>query len=449
MTEAKRHDVIVTTSVVVTIVAAGIVVAGLLTPRSDPTESDSTVPVEEILSEPVTYPVDIPGCEVVEPPPDSGSTSRISSVFVGETEPDYDNPSYPWLTAEKASAMSDAVRAALPPDVVVRLAPPSRSFTFQPVDDYGDDNALDDVEPTTSASGEVVRAGSSAYTTVTVGPSDAGVPDCVAGRLDARTTEPSGTVVDTSDTWYELSGERAYFRSATGYHPDGTRTHVGLSGTDPAELPLETMDLATIAASPGLALSTPAPPGTPAPRQDCSVNTANPIGTVQDVRQESVDAANTALTTTWASIPGAPALSGPIGSLVPDGYSSGVCTDLDVVGTRIGLSVSVIGGQPLPTPVDPYDPNTAYGPLPETRILPDGSVVQTENAGIVDGLVSEDGTTRLARSVTVTRPTGVQIAVRSTADVDPSLQTAPMSLPEPLSVAVLEALAQSPIAVWP
>ncbi|WP_338891920.1 hypothetical protein [Rhodococcus sovatensis] len=296
--------------------------------------------------------------------------------------------------------MSDAVRAALPADVAVALAPPSSSLVFQPVEDFGD-TVPQGVIPTTSASGQLVRDGVSAYTTIGVGPADAGVPDCVAGDLDSRTTMPDRTVVDTLDTWYEESGSRTYWRSATAYHPDGTRVHVSLTGNDLTALPLGADEAAAIAGSPDLALSTLAPAGTPAPRQDCSVYAASSTGTVQDIRRESVDAANAALTATWASIPNAPTLDRPIGSLVPDGFTSGVCTDLDVVGARIGLSVSVSGGQPLPAPVDPYDPNAAYGPLPVTRTLPDGSVMQSEDAGITEGLVSEDGTTRLSRSVTL------------------------------------------------
>lgn len=449
MTAATRHHLIINTSVVVTIVAVGIVVAGLLPQSSGPTESDPLDSGAEIVSKPVQYPVDIPGCPTVQAPPESDSvlSFSVTSTYGGE-EPEYDNPLYPWLTAGKASAMSDIVEQALPTDVAVALAPPSQSFTFQPVEDYGDDVPAG-LEPTTSATGSVVRAGSSAYTTITVGPFESGAPDCVAGNLDARTTDANGTVVDTLDTWYEASGTRTYTRSASAYHSDGTRVQVSLSGPALSELPLDTTDIASIAALPDLALSTPAPPGTPAPRQDCSVYALSPSGTVQDLRRESLEDANAALTSTWASIPNAPALSGPIGSLIPDGFTSGVCTELDVVGTRIGLSVSVVGGQSPPAPVDPYDPAAAYGPLPVTRTMSDGSVVQTEDSGITEGLVSEDGTTRLARSVTVTRPTGVQVAVRSTADVDPGLRTAPLSLPEPLGFDILEALAQTPIARWP
>ncbi|WP_338891922.1 hypothetical protein [Rhodococcus sovatensis] len=41
------------------------------------------------------------------------------------------------------------------------------------------------------------------------------------------------------------------------------------------------------------------------------------------------------------------------------------------------------------------------------------------------------------------------MSARSTADVEPGLQTAPLSLPEPLGYDVLDALTQTPIAMWP
>ncbi|WP_037176053.1 hypothetical protein [Rhodococcoides fascians] len=66
----------------------------------------------------------------------------------------------------------------------------------------------------------------------------------------------------------------------------------------------------------------------------------------------------------------------------------------------------------------------------------------------MNSFVSEDGTTQLTRSVTVTRPSGVQVSVRSTVDLEPT-QYAPLVLPEPLSFEVLDAVAQAPITQWP
>lgn len=443
--EGRRHDLIIDTSVIVTVVALGVVAAGLLrSPESAVAEGDSA-----LVSEPVEYPVNIQGCPEVEPPPSDEGELVMSSSIV-ESTPSYDDPAYPWLTSGKAGAMSDAVLTALPTDVAVVLAAPSQSVTFQPVDDLGG-AAPDGFEPSTSARGELARADWSAYASIDVRPSETGVPPCVAGALDARATEPDGTVVDTNDSWYEWGGKRTYFRIATAYHPDGTQVTANLTGTS-AEFPLQSAELATVAALPDLRLTVPAPAGASAPRQDCYVSSGEVMsgesGTVADIRAESVEAANAALTNTWESLPGAPPLSRPIGSLVPGSYGSGVCTDLEVVGTDIALSISVSGGAALPMALDPYDPESAYGPVVEFRTLPDGSVVESSDVDIVNSMTSEDGTTQLTRSVTVTRPTGVRVWVRSTVDLDPT-QYAPLVLPEPLPFEVLDAVAQTPIAQWP
>ncbi|CCQ14724.1 putative uncharacterized protein [Rhodococcus sp. AW25M09] len=442
MLEGRRYDAIIDASVIVTVVALGVVAAGLLrSPESAVAERDSS-----IVSEPIEYPVDIPGCSEVEPPP-SSEGERVSWSSLGGSSPSYDNPAYSWLTSSKAGAMSAAVLAALPGDVTVELAAPSQSLTFQPVDDLGG-AAPDGFEPSTSARGELARADSSAYASIDVRPSDTGVPACVAGALDARTTELDGTVIDTNDGWYEFDGNRTHFRSATAYHPDGTLVTANLTTDNTsAEFPMETSELALVAALPELRVTVLAPVGTPGPRQDCSV-TSDENGTVADIRAESVEAANDALTITWESIPDAPPLNRPIGSLVPGYYGSGVCADLEVVGTDIGISISVSGGAALPVALDPYDPENAYGPVVEFRTLPDGSVVESYDADIVNSMTSEDGTTQLARSVTVTRPSGVQVSVRSTVDLART-QYAPMVLPEPLPFEILDAVAQAPIAQWP
>ena len=273
------------------------------------------------------------------------------------------------------------------------------------------------------------------------------MPPCVAGALDARTTAPDGTVVDTDDNWYEYGGKRTHFRTATAYHPDGTQVTANLADATSAEFPLETFELAAVAALPDLRLTVPAPAGASAPRQDCYVSSSE-TGTVDDIQPVSVDAANDALTNTWESLRDAPPLNRPIGSLVPGSYGSGVCTDLEVVGSDIGLSISVSGGAALPVAMDPYDPESAYGPVIDFRTLPDGSVVESYDVDIVNSPVSEDGTTQLTRSVTVTRPSGVQVSVRSSAALDRT-QYAPLVLPDPLPFEVLDTVAQAPIAQWP
>ncbi|AMY53774.1 hypothetical protein A3L23_02437 [Rhodococcoides fascians D188] len=437
----RRHNTVIDVSVIVTVVALGVVAAGLLrSPESVAVDADSSV-----VFEPVQYPVDIPGCVEVEPPPSDEGEVVMRATLGGET-PSYDNPAYPWLTSGKAGAMSDAVLAALPADVAVALAAPSQSLTFQPVDDLGG-AVPEGLEPSTTATGTLARGDSSAYASVDVRPSETGIPACIAGALDARTTESDGTVVDTVDSWYEFAGDRTNLRTATAYHPDGTQVTANLTAARSDEFPLESSELARIATVSDLRVAVPAPAGSAAPRQDCSVWTQD-SGSAQDIRADRVAAANDALATVWQAIPNAPALNRPIGSLVPGYYGSGVCTDLEVVGTRVGLFVSVSGGAELPVATDPYDPDNAYGPVVEFRTLPDGSAVESYDADIVNSTTSEDGTTQLTRSVTVTRPSGVQVSVRSTAAFEPG-SYAPLVLPDPLPIEVLDAVAQAPIEQWP
>ena len=441
MTDSKRRDRIVTTSVIVTIVAVGVVVASFIpTQESDTAGDEAAAPTPEIVTEPVDYPVTIPGCDEVEPPARGEPELRLSAVT--EAQSTYDNPAFPWLTTSKAASMSEAVRTALPSDVDIVLAAPSQSLTFAPVQDFGDSG----FDPVSNATAELTRDGATAYVSLGVGPSESGVPPCVAGSLDRRDTEADGTVIDSDDSWYEIDGARTYSRSAIAYHSDGTRVSVYMSAGASSTLPLEQDEVARIAALPDLAVSVPPSSDTPELQRDCSIYSSDD-GTVRDIRPEAVAAANAAFTASWATLPSAPVLDRPIGSMIPAGFSSGICSDLAVVGSTIRLAVSVVGGQPLPTAPDPYDPSH-YGQLPETRTLPDGSVIQVLDADITHMMTSEEGTGLLSRSVTVTRPSGVQVSARSTVEVTANGR-APLTLPEPLPVDVLDALANTPIEQWP
>ncbi|MGB7236846.1 MAG: hypothetical protein WBD41_12790 [Rhodococcus sp. (in: high G+C Gram-positive bacteria)] len=441
MADSKRLDRIMTTSVIVTIVAVGVVVASFIpTQEGDTASGDAAAPTPEIVTEPVDYPVTIPGCDVVEPPEEGGEELFFSITSEGERT--YDNPAFPWLTTSKAAAMSEAVRAALPPDVEIVLAPPSQSLNFTPVQDFGDSG----FDPVSNATAELTRDGATAYASLGVGPSDSGVPPCVAGSLDRRDTEVNGTVIDSNDSWYEIDGARTYSRSATAYHTDGTRVSVYMSAGASSIMPLEQDEAARIAALPDLAVSVSPPSDTPALQRDCSIYPSDD-GAVRDIRPEAVAAANAAFTASWVTLPDAPVLDRPIGSMIPAGFGSGICSDLAVVGSTIRLAVSVVGGQPLPTAPDPYDPSH-YGQIPETRTLPDGSVIQILDADITQMMTSEDGTGLLSRSVTVTRPSGVQVSAQSTVEVTAN-GSAPLTLPEPLPVDVLDAVANTPIEQWP
>jgi hypothetical protein len=78
--EGRRHNAVIDVSFIVTVVALGVVAAGLLhSPESELPPGNAVSSGEaardgdySIVSEPVEYPVDIPGCSEVEPPPPSG-----------------------------------------------------------------------------------------------------------------------------------------------------------------------------------------------------------------------------------------------------------------------------------------------------------------------------------------------------------------------------------------
>ncbi|WP_230593981.1 hypothetical protein [Rhodococcoides fascians] len=435
MTDSGLLDRIRTVSVVVTIVAVGVVVASFIPSRE--TGSSTT---GNFVSAPVDVSADIPGCDTVEPPVEDEGGLYSRATFGGDST--YDNPAFPWFTAAKAAAMSEAVRAAVPADVEIELAAPSNSLNFGPVTDFGDS----EFDPMTTAYAELTRDGVTAFVSVNVGPSSDGVPPCVAGALERRDIDADGTVVDSGDSWYEIDGVRTYSRSATAYREDGTRVSVYQSAGSSPAMPLEQQEAAAIASIPELAMSAPSPAESPVLQVDCSVYPPGD-GTVKDLSREAVDAANAAFTASWAAIPDAPALDRPIGSLVPDGFGSGICTDVGVGDGTIRLAVSVAGGQPLPTAPDPYDPSF-YGQLPVLRTLPDGSVVEFLDTDITQMMTSEDGTGLLSRSVTVTRPSGVQVSARSTVEIAAGGR-APLTLPEPLSAEVLDAVANTPIGQWP
>ncbi|MFE7801431.1 hypothetical protein [Nocardia sp. NPDC057440] len=121
----------------VAIVATGFLIAGLL---HEPEPELTTAPVTPITSEPpdpaeysyvtppVTFPVQIPGCDVVEPPQRGQSIGMAYFDTYG-----YDNPSYPWFSGPKAVAMTQALQDALPGDVEIAFASVDRSLVFQPI----------------------------------------------------------------------------------------------------------------------------------------------------------------------------------------------------------------------------------------------------------------------------------------------------------------------------
>ncbi|GAA4476610.1 hypothetical protein GCM10023094_16880 [Rhodococcus olei] len=382
------------TAVVVGIVAAGIGAAWALPHGTPADETASTTP--GYVTEPVTYPVEIPGCDEVGPPPkrDTGFGWTAYGASSG-----YSDPDFPWLTATKATAMTDALRGALPPDVEVRFDAPSRMLVFQPIFRINPDTIPDgaDVGGSSEARGTLLRAGSAGRLDASVREWNRPVPACVAGELDERRTLPDGTVVDVLDTWSELRGTRTLARAATAYPPDGSRViasltdQAGSSGDGGAAhsgaLPLTVDELAAIAADPGLRTTTAVPAGTAPARMDCGGG-VEPMGDPLD--RGDVDRLAAALTMAWAALgPLAATPDRPVGSVEVAGSArDAACLELALSGPagagRLGVTIAVNTSAP--------EEFTA------ADALPDGTRVRT---------TTDEGTTW----VTAVRPSGTAVTV--------------------------------------
>ncbi|KAA0927941.1 MULTISPECIES: hypothetical protein [Rhodococcus] len=203
-----------TVAVIVGIVAAGTVVAGL-------------------LHEPQPDPVVIPGCEEVVQPED---LVRVNYAFVSEGDADISE--VPWRFEAKAQAMTDALIAALPTGATVEPEPFAPAFGFdalavrQSLDGYAD------------AFGTITVGDRTGTLTVTVWLSSEPVGPCFAGVVDERSTQADGTVLDIQDS---KDASRVIARAT-----DGTRIDVNARGV------LTLQQVIDIALAPGLRASTPA-----------------------------------------------------------------------------------------------------------------------------------------------------------------------------------------------
>ncbi|MFD4294929.1 hypothetical protein ACFWQG_17105 [Rhodococcus sp. NPDC058532] len=375
------------TAVVAGIVALGFGAASVL-PRDHP---DTGPAAPTYVTEPVAYPVDIPGCaEVLPPPPPvTGSGWTMYGASYG-----YGDPDFAWLTAPKATAMTDALRAALPTDADVRFDAPRRMLLFQPIfrmnpDQLPEDVAPEDVSGVSESRGFLVRGEGSGTLRTAVRAGSGTPPDCVAGALDERRTLADGTVVDVLDSWFERGGVRTRTAGATAYTPDGSRVDVSVDDTDgdthSGALPLTVDELARVAAEPGLRTTTTVPVGTPAARMGCG---AAPDGSGAPLDRADVERLNGALDAALVALGPLPATPDrPLGSLELTGAGrTSVCTEVTLSGSGGESRLRVVIA---PAPSE----SRAAG---EPR--PDGTRVRTHR---------EYGTTH----VTATRPSGTAVTV--------------------------------------
>ncbi len=392
----------------VAIVAAGYLVAWLVH-EPEPSESGDRA-ADSYVTAPVTFPVQIPGCDVVEPPRQGQSFGMIQS----DTD-EYDNPSYPWFSGPKALAMTRALQEALPGDIEIAFAPLRDSLVFQPI--LGDLAHNKGFGGWTRANATLLRGDRAGELSVDVREDTTPIPPCVAGALDERRHLPDGTIVDTDDTWSEWKGVRTLSRHATAYLPDGSVAHANATDQVPdgtgrtRALPLTVDELVALVTDPGLRISAPVPPGTPNPPERCLRFSRS--GTMID--QTRTRRWNEAL----ARVPlDGVTLDRPLGALLPGESGGGVCQVVRVTtpGLQSRLSVVISTGKPLPQQPD----NSSYDGA--TRRLPDGTVVE-----------SSERQGPPSRTVTVTHGSGVQIQV-SSSDASGEL----------LPLAVLEKIALNP-----
>ncbi|WP_405164200.1 hypothetical protein OG203_03515 [Nocardia sp. NBC_01499] len=412
----------------VAIFAGGVIVSALLHDREpESTTATSTAPGRSYVTPPVAFPVQIPGCTVVEPPAKGGLTSRMTT-----TDLSYDNPAYPWFSGPKAVAMSQALRDALPQDAEIAFAPVDRSLLFQPILAFPGESA-DQPGPDgwTRASGTLLRGGSAGKLSVSVRQSAVPVPPCVAGDLIERRHLADGTTVDVQDTWYEIGGVRTLSRAARAYLLDGSAvTAAATDGTDAADhsgtVPMTLDDLAAVATAPGLRVTAPVPPGTLDVPESCG-NVFEKTGTVDEGVARRLDAVLARIPLKGLS------LDRPLGQLrPPESAASGVCQVVRVTtpGRQSRLSVAITVGQHLP---DASATSAGYGESVTSRQLPDGTVVENRESRYSAGSGAQ-AIPKTQRTVTVTRRSGTRVEVASTAD-DPT---------EPLSIEQLEEIAMTP-----
>ncbi|MDZ7914723.1 MAG: hypothetical protein U5N21_14300 [Rhodococcus sp. (in: high G+C Gram-positive bacteria)] len=372
-----RHPALLNTLVIVSIVALGVVAAGLTTPDDEPeltaTPTTSETPVPQPTQEYVyvTPEVDpsasIPGCDTVEAP-----TEPSYSSFITTGDESYDNPAAPWYSGPKAHVMSEALMAALPSNISA-----SNSLYFEPIPSSESQSIVFD---SANASTQLSYGENPEYLSVGVGPRDSVEPlACVAGQLDERRALPDGTVVDTDDTWSETNGARTYTRMATAYHSDRSTVSVYLAGGDDENaFTLSLDDLVRVATDPNLRISAPVPPGTPGNVTGCSAgwDDSSSASFSPDETRRLNDALRRADATALAPTP-------PLGALHTSEFGSGLCQTVNSTAGQLTISVT------RATPDIESDSTTAEEPqLVSPEGYGPGSSVETRTPSGLDITVS-------------------------------------------------------------
>ncbi len=369
--------------VIGSIVAVGTGAAWVI---NDPPEPEVAM---GFVSEPVRYPVDIPGCDIVEPPQESQSYGYAISGMEG-----FDNPAYPWLTQSKVNAMSMVIQDALPTDIDIVSRSEDLFSTdplmFQPVP-YMDVSVFD---PGTSADATVVRNGVEGSIAANVSRLDNGPEPCRAGWLDSRETLSDGTVIDTLDTWDEIDGERFYTNLVRVYATDGTRVIVSSSDQDDdfaatGTVPLSLDELRTIAMLDDLRWSTTVSDAS-APLPIYCATTGSGDG---QFTTATVQRINTALDGFWQAIEQPLVLDRPLGSVgVESAGTANACGAVMVDDGTLTVSVADAGYSEPPSGTN-------------VTTLSDGSELRggAQGAGSLDGQPSTD--------VSLVKPSGTSVVV--------------------------------------
>ena len=419
---------------IVSIVALGVCVAAIVdrTSSSEPaavlSESVATTPPQptyETPAEPVdttyrtpdvTMPTSVPGCDIVAPP----SEEYLTWGQIITSEDTYDNPQYPWYSGQKSVMMTSALTEALPEDAEVQFGSRRDSLVFQPIPQTTPEPGEDTPPGWAMASAEIGRGDKIGMLAVSVAADDAGVPPCIAGSVQKRTTHSDGTIIDVNETWSEYGGVRTNYRTVVAYAPDGSQISAissdaeGFQSTNTGDRDtVFTLDeLERIVLLPELRVTADVPADTANPKPFCD----NTFGVFSGSTTIDANLANK-LNDALAGVDIGERFDRGLDTLMLADFETGVvCTHVDVLDTGADLSISIRGGQELPEIPDVYDPAYKSRPL-ETRMLDDGAVLQVDEAQYSYSPAAEGGPNGgMRRTVTVTYPSGTEVEVRSNAE---------------------------------